>query len=272
MDDVITFLSAAPPRQTSVFVVFVPQEESIHVLSMDVSAKYSIVRAMRSELVDQIAENGSGNGRVNVGDGLFATSEQHRLLQHIDELMSSDSYYKDSDKAGFYNGLPGRTIMSRFCPEEAVAGLATIDMMCPYTRYLISEERLREEMDVIPVVRDAVHGPVELVGGGADGKLAVSMNMRHLPFLPYIITKIDLLCGLTEHQFHDEYIFCEKMLSSQMNQEELEQVRSNAAKIMGILVNHPTGYEPVDPFIHSTISSSLARQWTVRMHDHIVID
>ena len=186
--------------------------------------------------------------------------------------MSSDSYYKDSDKAGFYNGLPGRTIMSRFCPEEAVAGLATIDMMCPYTRYLISEERLREEMDVIPVVRDAVHGPVELVGGGADGKLAVSMSMRHLPFLPYIITKIDLLCGLTEHQFHDEYIFCEKMLSSQMNQEELEQVRNNAAKIMGILVNHPTGYEPVDPFIHSTIRSSLARQWTVRMHDHIVID
>ena len=47
MDDVITFLSAAPPCQTSVFVVFVPQEESIHVLSMDVSEKYSIVRAMR---------------------------------------------------------------------------------------------------------------------------------------------------------------------------------------------------------------------------------
>ena len=93
MDDVITFLSAAPPRQTSVYVVFAPQKESIHVLSLDVSAKYSIVRAMESELVDQIAENGSGNGRVNVGDGLFATSEQHRLLQHIDELMLSDSYY-----------------------------------------------------------------------------------------------------------------------------------------------------------------------------------
>ena len=272
MDDVITFLSAAPPRQTSVYVVFAPQEESIHVLSLDVSAKYSIVRAMKSELVDQIAENGSGNGRVNVGDGLFATSEQHRLLQHIDELMSSDSYYQDSDKVGFYNGLPGRIIMSRFCPEEAVAGLATIDMMCPYTRYHISEERLREDMDVIPVVRDAVHGPVELVGGGADGKLAVSTNMRHLPFLPYIITKIDLLCGLTEHQFHEEYIFCEKMLSSEMNQEELEQVRNNAAKIVGMLVNYPTGYEPVDPFIHGTISSSLSSQWTVHMHDHIVVD
>ena len=152
MDDVITFLSEALPRQISVFVVFALQEESIHVLSMDVSAKYSIVRAMRSELVAQIAENGSGNGQANVRDGLFATSKQHRLLQHIDELMSSDCYYKDSDKTGFYNGLPGRTIMSRFCPEEAVAGLATIDMMCPYTRYLISEERLREEMDVIPVV------------------------------------------------------------------------------------------------------------------------
>ena len=37
-------------------------------------------------------------------------------------------------------------------------------------------------------------------------------------------------------------------------------------------VNHPTGYEPVDPLIHSTISSSLGRQWTVGMHDHIVID
>ena len=226
---------------------------------------------MRSELVDQIAENGSGNGRVNVGDGLFATSEQHRLLQHIDELMSSDSYYKDSDKAGFYNGLPGRTIMSRFCPEEEVAGLAKIDMMCPYTRYLISEERLREEMDVIPVVRDAVHGPVELVGGGAYGKLAVSMSQRHPPYVPYIITKLDLLCGLTEHQFHEEYIFCEEMLSFEMNQEELEQVTNNADKIMGILVNHPTGYEPVGPFIHSTISSSLGRQWTVHMHDHIVI-
>ena len=61
------------------------------------------------------------------------------------------------------------------------------------------------------------------------------------------------------------------MLSSEMNQEELEQVRNNAAKIMGILVNHPTGYEPVDSFIHSTISSSLGHQWTVHMHDHVVI-
>ena len=272
MDDAITFLSAALPRQTSLFVVFVPQEEAIHILSMDVSAKYSIVREMRSELVNQIAENGNGDGRVNVGDGLFASSEQCRLLQHIDELMSSDSYFQDSDKGGFYNGLPGRTIMSRFCPEEAVAGLATIDMMIPFTRYLVSEERLREVIDVIPLARDAVYGPVELVGGGADGKLAVSMNMRHLPFLPYIITKIDLLCGLTEHQFHDDYIFCEKMLSSEMNQEELEQVRNNATKIMGILVNHPTGYEPVDPFIQRTISSSLGRQWTVHMHEHIVVE
>ena len=51
-DDVITFLSAALPRQTSVFVVFALQEESIHVLSMDVNSKYSIVREMRSELVE----------------------------------------------------------------------------------------------------------------------------------------------------------------------------------------------------------------------------
>ena len=87
--------------------------------------------------------------------------------------MPPGSYYQDSDKAGFYNGLPGQTIISCFCPEEAVADLATIDMMCPYIRYLILEERLREEMNVIPMVRDAVHGPVELVGGGTDGKLAV---------------------------------------------------------------------------------------------------
>ena len=113
---------------------------------------------------------------------------------------------------------------------------------------------------------------MELVGGGAEGKLGVSMSMRHLPFLPYIITKIDLLCCLTEHQFHDEYIFCEKMLSSQMNQEELEQVRNSAPKIMGVLVNHPTGYEPVDPLIKGIISSSLSRQWTVHMHDHVVIE
>ena len=181
MHDVITFLSAALPRQTSVYVVFSPQEEAIHVLSMDVSAKYSIVRAMRSELLDQIAENGSGNGRVIVGDGLFATPEQHILLRHINELMLSD-YYQDSDKAGFYNGIPGRTIMSHFCPEEAVENLARIDMMSPYARYIISEERLREEMNVIPVARDAVHGPVHLIGGGADGKRGVSMNMRHFQF------------------------------------------------------------------------------------------
>ena len=92
MDDVITFLSAALPRQTSVYVVFSPQEEAIHVLSMDVSAKYSIVRAMRSELLTQIGENGSDNGRVLVGDGLFATPEQHILLRHINALMLSDYY------------------------------------------------------------------------------------------------------------------------------------------------------------------------------------
>ena len=271
MDDVITFLSAALPRQTSVYVVFSPKEEAIHVLSMDVSAKYSIVRAMRSELLTQIAENGSDNGRVLVGDGLFATPEQHILLRHINALMLSD-YYQDSDKAGFYNGIPGRTIMSHFCPEEAVENLARIDMMSPYTRYLISETRLREEMNVIPVARDAVYGPVDLIGGGADGKLGVSMNMRHFPFSPYIITKIDLLCSLSEHEFHEGYIFCEKMLSSAMNEEELEQVRNNAVKIMGVLVNHPTGYEPVDPLIKGIISSSLSRQWTVHMHDHVVIE
>ena len=66
--------------------------------------------------------------------------------------------------------------------------------------------------------------------------------------------------------------FVKKMLSSAMNEEELEQVRNNAVKIMGVLVNHPTGYEPVDPLIKGIISSSLSRQWTVHMHDHVVIE
>ena len=151
----ITFLSGDLPRQASIYVVFSHQEEAIHVLSLDVSAKYSIVRAMRRELLDQIAENESGNGRVPVGDGLFATSQQHMLLQHIDEMMRSD-HYPGSDKVGFYNGVPGRTIISRFCPESLVAGVATIDQLCPYNRYHLSEERLRDIMGSIPEVQDSV--------------------------------------------------------------------------------------------------------------------
>lgn len=271
MDDVITFLSGRLPRQTSVYVVFALEEDFIHVVSTDVSAKYSVVRAMRPELLDQIAENGRRDGGVAVGDGLFATPQQHMLLQHLEDLMRSD-YYEGSDKDGYYNGVPGRTIMSRFCSTQAVvAGLEKIDMMVPYTRYHISEDRLREEMDSIPAARDGVYGPVELVGGDATGKLSVSMNVRHFLRSPYIIAKIDQLCCLGEHQFHEEYIFCEKMLSSEMNGEELEQVRNSAVNIMGILVNHPTGYEPIDPDMRGIISRGVC-QWSIQMHDHVVID
>ena len=274
MNDVITLLSGDLPRQSAVYVVFDLKEHEIHVLSTDVSAKYSIVRAMRPELLNQIAENGRRDGCMDVGDGLFATPQQYMLLQHLEDVMESCDYYTLSDKAGYYNGVPGRTIISRFCPQSLVEGFEMLDMTySPFNRYHISEERLREEMDSIPVARDGVYGPVELVGGGADGKLSVSMNMRHFPPSPYIIAKLDLLCSLGEHQFHEDYIFCEKMLSSEMNTEELEQVRNRAVNIMGILVNHPdTRYEPIDPDIRGTLSRCLAGQWPVQMHDHIVID
>ncbi len=271
MNDVITFLAGRLPRQTSVYVVFDREEEAIHVLSLDVSAKCSIVRAMRPELLTQIAGNDRRDGDVAVGDGMFATPQQHMLLQHLEDLMQSD-YYEGSDKAGYYNGVPGRIIMSRFCPQAAVTGLEVIDMMVPYNRYHVSEERLREEMDIIPVARDGVYGPVELVGGGATGELAVNMNMSHFQPSPYIIAKIDQLCSLCEHQFHEDYIFCEKMLSSEMNGEELEQVRNSAVNIMDIFVNHPTGYEPIDPNMRGIIRQGLSGHWTIRMHDHIVID
>lgn len=268
----ITFLSGDLPRQSSVYVVFSKQQEAIHVLSLDVSAKYSIVRAMRPELIDQIAENESGNGRVPVGDGLFATPQQHMLLQHIDEMMRSD-YYQGNDKVGFYNGVPGRTIISRFCPESLIAGVATFDQFCPYNRYHLPQERLRDIMGSIPDVQDSVHGPVESSGIGGEGKFAVSMNQSHFSPSPYIIAKLDRLCCLHEHQFHDEYVFCEKMLSSAMNHEDLERVRNSAVNIMGLLANRRTGsYVPIDPLIKQIIGQSLACRWTIHMHDHIVID
>ena len=68
MDDVTAFLTNLP-CQSSVYVVYALQEETIHVLSVDVSSKYSVIRDMRSELVSQIAENGSGSGRVAGGGG-----------------------------------------------------------------------------------------------------------------------------------------------------------------------------------------------------------
>ena len=270
MDEVTAFLTNLP-CQSSVYVVYALQEETIHVLSVDVSSKYSVIRDMRSELVSQIAENGSGSGRVAVGDGLFATPLQRMLLEHIDEEMMAD-HYQGSDKAGFYNGVPGGMIMRHFCEDTVVPGLEMIDLMYPYTRYHVTEEKLRDEIRVMPVARDAVYGPVELIGGGATGTLGVSMNMRHFPPSPYIITKIDLLCCLTEHQFHQEYIFCEKMLTSEMTREELEQVRNSAVNILRLMVNHRTGYEPIDPHVHDIISRSVAHEWRVQMHDHIVID
>lgn len=271
MDEVIGVLEGLP-RQTAVFVVFAVEEEVIHVISMDVNAKYSVVRAMRPELLNQIAENGRRDGGVAVGDDLFATPRQHMLLQYVEDLMRSE-HYSSSDKAGYYNGVPGGTIMSTFSPQSvSVARLEMVDMMVPYTRYHLSEDRLRTEMGTIPVSRDGVIGPVELMGGGATNRISVSMNMGHIIPSPYIIAKIDLLCSLGEHQFYDDYIFCEKMLSSEMNGEELEQVRNSAVNIMRILVDHPTGYEPIDPHSKDVISQSLSRQWTIQMHDHIVID
>ena len=141
-------------------------------------------------------------------------------------------------------------------------------MISPFGRYKIPEDRLREEIGSIPVAQDGVYGPVQLLGDGVDGKLSVSMDMGHSIPTPYLIAKLDLQCWLTEHQFHD-YIFCEKMLSSKMSSEELEQVRNSAANIMGLLVKHPNRYEPVDPDIRRTISQSLAGQWPIQMHDHI---
>lgn len=130
MTDVISWLSEDLPHQIAVYVIYDKREKKIHVISMDVSAKYSIVRAMRSELLYQISENdGDGCGVIAVGDGLFPTHEQHKLLQHIDQLLTQSDYYKNEYKASFYNGVPGRVIMSHFCPQEDVGAVETIDLI-----------------------------------------------------------------------------------------------------------------------------------------------
>ena len=62
------------------------------------------------------------------------------------------------------------------------------------------------------------------------------------------------------------------MLTSKMTHEELEQVRNSDVNILRLMVNQRTGYEPIDPHVHDIISRSVAREWRVQMHDHIVID
>ena len=273
MKDVISWLSRDLPRQTAVYVAFDTREEKVHVVSMDVSAKYSVVRSMQSDLEFQLAaDNDDDSGLIAVGDGSFATPEQHSLLQHTNQLRQS-GHYEGDDKAGFYNGVPGRVLMSHFCPQRDLVGLEKLDLMTlPYARYDIPEDVLREEMGFVPESRDGMCGPVELVGGGESGRLSVSMNTWFHPSVPYVVAKLDLQCCLMEHDFQWDFVSFEQVLSSQMNSDELEKVRNSAVNLMGWMANNYNGQEPLDPVVREVICQSSVSQWPVQMHDHVVVD
>lgn len=254
MDELLSSLRGSFYQQTSVYVVFSQREKKIHVISVDIHAKYSVAR-------NQL---------------LFPTNIPDDLRRYFEELVNNNSVH-GGDKSGFYNGLGSSQIglWDLVCERGDGHIHSRLDLCSPYKQYPLPNDLARRIVGEFPVIQQRNVGPLRVKGFGPK-TITISMNDD---VLDYLICKIDQDCCFCERVFDSGYIFGEQLMSANWEEGDRERIRSNAVELVKLLADpesqqHIPEYERLPTGLAACIMSSTetgtGASWPITTHPHIV--
>ena len=254
--DVRQLLEGKLPRQSAVFVTFAAPEKVIHVNSIDVTAKYSILR----EIMDCEHEEESPENK-------YIEREFARCDLHGDDVC------------GLFMGLSPETL--KFFEKVARGdGVASVDQISDALSVIIRTtihnfvnlpcDSVQEILRRVPLVKREVHGSVKTTSKRNDDHLRVTVCEGKLTRHSYLVCKIDQPCDLIEAATPPPLgsMLDDVELSNQWTAGETENIRSNALKLIRLLVSKDLDITEDTRFtIFAAIDS-----WSVRIHKHETIN
>jgi hypothetical protein len=250
MATLTNILQGELPVQSAVYVIFALREKAIHVISRDVSSKYTIMQGLSADTQATI------RGHMNQ-----ATIRGHKSSLPLDG---------GDDKAGFYNGIDSSALFE-LIQAQPIHGTdaAQADLYSlPYTRFSIPQDMLQGCINPSPEIEEQAYGPLELVAcGGGQSTLAVSLSRWPSG---YAVLKIDQLCAICKYELGDSTFMPETILSAKLNSFDLERVRTSAVNLVRDVLPHSGGYEPIPDNYDFIFQTSKAQAWPIIMHSHIV--
>ena len=257
--ELVELLQGELPYQSSVYVIYSVRERRIDVISCNVNSKYSITR----DLIE-----------CEVSPG---------MRSHLNRYLCESTIHNGCDFSGYFNGVSPDPLLNLMCDNTTfrpilmnfdVPNQDANTVLIPYTRYHLTEEQKLRCLGQEPIigVEERMYGPWKLESLAlGEGRLSVSLPQKGSM---YVFAKLDTwsCLSLCDNRDLPEYAGCDEfILSSKFTKNDIGRLRDNAVDLVRHTIEHPGGYEPVNPNIERIVKKSMVESWPVRTHDHLTI-